>query len=84
MKGAIFYHRNPDNFREVVERAKWIGSGKSFTATTTLKIVNLIKFFPLISVFKGIVTALRYKDTPFIIFKVIYDTAVWTAIFKNL
>ncbi len=82
--GAKFYHKNPDCLKEVWQRARWIGSGKSFNQTKDQQYLNLIKFFPLLSVIKGLIIGLRFSYLPFVFFKVIYDTAIWTDVMRKL
>lgn len=84
VKGAMFYHRCPDNIHEVIERAFWIGSGNAFTSTLVKIVANLVKFSPPISLFKGVVIAFRFQYAPFVAFKIIYDTAIWFAIINSL
>ncbi len=78
---ARFYHANPDTLSEVWLRASWIGAGKNFTQA---KYFNLIKFFPVLAVVKGIIIGWRFNNLSFLFFKIIYDTAVWLSIIKSL
>jgi len=82
--GAKFYHWNPDTLKEVWLRARWIGSGVNFTRTTALKVRNLIKFSLPFSFLKGLVIGFRFGYTRFVIFKIVYDLAIWTSVLKSL
>ena len=53
VKDGKFYHWNPNTIYEVWMRARWIGSGKNFTGSFEKKLVNLVKFFPVVAIFKG-------------------------------
>lgn len=81
---AIFFHYNPSNLKEVWARAFWIGSGKFFNKENKIKIVNFCKYFPFVSLVKGIIIGVKFKFLPFILFKLVYDTAVWFAVLKKL
>lgn len=83
-EGAIFFHRNPASVREVWQRACWIGNSKEFNKNLQSQVVNLFKFFPLVSILKGIYISLRFRELNFILFKIIYDTRVWLSILKNI
>ena len=83
-KGAIYYHNNPDSLSDVWQRAVWIGSDSSFLPDNLRKVLNLIKFFPLFSFFKSIPVILRYHYKQFLLFKIIYDTAIFWAIVKSI
>jgi len=84
VKGAKFYHRNPENLMEVWNRASWIGASKDFTRGTGRKLINLLKFFPLMAPIKSVAIAVHFRYPSFILFKTVYDAAIWTAILKTL
>lgn len=79
--GAIYYHYNPSSFIEVWQRAIWIGSDTNFQNN---RVINLIKFFPLISPVKGFIIAERFNYYPFILFKIFYDLAIFWTLLKSL
>ena len=81
VRGAIYYHYNPSSFIEVWQRAVWIGSDTNFQSN---RVINLIKFFPLISPIKGFMIANHFNYYPFILFKVLYDSAMFWALLKTL
>lgn len=81
---AVFYHYNPDSLAEVWKRAFWIGSSTKFANTSTTKITKLIMFSPPVSLLKGLLIALKCNYPQFVFFKFIYDTAIETALIRNL
>lgn len=81
---AKFYHYNPDSLLDVVGRASWIGSGKSFTASAKLRFINLIKFSVPFSIAKGLFIGFRYNYLKFVYFKIVFDFAVWWSVLKSL
>lgn len=81
VSGATYYHYNPSSFDEVWQRAVWIGSDTDFQKN---KVINLIKFFPLISPLKGLIIARRFNYYPFVLFKIFYDLAIFWALLKSL
>lgn len=78
---AKFYHCNPDTLYEVWLRARWIGAGKNFT---TRRYINLLRFFPPLAIAKGIIIGSRFGDYSFVLFKIVYDTAVWVSLLRTL
>lgn len=80
VKGAIFYHKNPDTLLEVFQQARWIG--KSEYKRKKVKNENLMRLFALIrfslpfSLIHGIVGTIKYGFPQYLIFKIIYDLAV--------
>lgn len=83
-KGAKYFHKNPESFVEVFQRALWIGTDRKYTETVNKKIINLIKFCPPMSLIKGIIIGLRFNYFPFVFFKLIYDLAVWLAVIRSI
>lgn len=76
--GAIFYHRNPDTLTEVWQHASWVGKRQYKSRLAALARVS----FP-ISLIVGIVKSITYLTPQFLIFKLIYDLAIFIAIIKS-
>lgn len=78
--GAIFYHRNPDNLLEVYKQARWIGKSeyknRKIKNESLMRIVAIIRYNPVFSIFIGVFKAIRFRLPQFIIFKLIYDLGV--------
>ena len=80
---AVFYHANPASAKEVWSRAYWIGSSPSFIGKhNTVKFA--VKFSPPFSLAKGVIIALRFGYLPFILFKIVYDSAIFMSILNRL
>ena len=79
-----FYHWNPDQASEVWMRASWIGAGKYFTSTPKRIFINLLRFFPLVSMPKGLFIGLMFHYPQFVLFKLVYDTSIWLSVLKKL
>jgi glycosyltransferase involved in cell wall biosynthesis len=80
---AFFYHFNPDSFNDVWRRSSWIGKDRKLNNGTN-KYINLIKFSFPFSLVKGIIIGIRMGYLPFILFKIIFDTAVWLSVLSSL
>lgn len=83
-KGAFYFHSNPSSIREIWHQTRWIGknsflTGNFFRTVKSLLIYNLV-VSAIIAIFKSI----RYQNFHFIIFKLVYDLAVFTSIIKSL
>ena len=76
--GAIFYHRNPDNLTEIWQHALWVGKRRY-----KLRLAALFRSsFPM-SLIVGIFKSFVYLTPQFLIFKVVYDFAIFISIFKS-
>lgn len=78
--GAKYYHRNPETLEEVWKQARWFGKNEFLTKNFIRKVYNLLRYFPLAAPVKGIFGALIFKESSFIVFKTVYDTAVFVSI----
>lgn len=76
---AIFYHRNPDNLVEIWKHALWIGQRKYKSRFLALIRVS----FPM-SLIVAIFKSIRYANSHFLIFKIVYDMAIFSAIISNV
>ena len=74
--GAKFYHRNPDSLSEVWTQARWFGKNEFLTKNFIRKLYNLFRYCPLWAIFK-------IYDFPFFIFKIVYNSAVFTSVFLS-
>lgn len=84
-KGAIYYHKNPSSMKEVWQQARWIGKNEFISGKLKRKIRSLIYYSPFFSIVIG-----SYKsffkckfDLKFLLFKILYDVAVWFSVFKS-
>ena len=73
--GAVFYHRNPDNLKEVWTQARWFGKNEFLTRNLVRRLYSLVRYNPVYSLIKGIVGSLKIKEPGFLVFKLIYDSS---------
>lgn len=78
--GAIFYHKNPDTLTEVWTQARWFGKNEFLTGSLIRKFYNLIRYDIIFSLINGIYQSIKLRDFRYLIFKVIYDSAVSTSV----
>lgn len=79
-KGAIYYHRSPDNLPEIWRQARWFGKNYFLTKNLVRKLYNLFRYCPILAPIKGIYGAVKFKEISFIYFKVVFDSAVFTSV----
>lgn len=78
--GAIFYHSNPETLSEVWKQARWIGKNEFISGTILRRVKSLIKYsFPM-SLLIGIVKSVINFNFYFLIFKLVYDLAIFTSV----
>lgn len=79
-KGAIFYHKNPENLKEVFRQARWIGKSeykrKKLKSEFFMRIAALIRYSLPFSIIHGIFKAIKFNLLRYLIFKIIFDLAV--------
>lgn len=78
--GAIFYHKNPENLKEVWTQARWFGKNEFLTKNLLRRVYNLIRYDAIFSLIVGIFISIKIMDFNFLIFKIIYDSAVTTSV----
>lgn len=81
VKGAKYFHENPDNLREVFLQAKW-SSKREYKLGFLGRIIALVRFSFPISLIKGIYKSLKFHEPLFIIFKVVYDLGAFFGILE--
>lgn len=82
-KGALYYHSNPVTLSEVWVQARWIGKNEFISGTFVRKIRSLIFYSLPISIIVGFVKSFTNSNLPFFIFKLVYNSAVWTSVIKS-
>ena len=73
--GAVFYHKNPSNLRDVFNQAKWVGKRKYKLGLIGSLFALLRSCLPF-TIVNGILKSIKYKEPRFIIFKIVYDTGI--------
>lgn len=74
--GAKFFHRNPESISEIWNQAGWVGKNKFISGSILRKIYSLFKYSLPVSIITGTLVSRRVNSPQFILFKLIYDTAV--------
>lgn len=82
-KGAIYYHSNPATLKEVWQQARWIGKNEFISGTFVRKIRSLIFYSLPTSIMVGFVKSFTNSNLFFFIFKLVYNSAVWTSVVKS-
>lgn len=75
VKGAVYYHGNPDSLKNVFSQAKWVAK-RSYKLGFLGIFFTLLKSLLLASLIVGVVKSIRYRELRFIFFKVVYDFAI--------
>ena len=81
--GAIYYHFNPSNLREVYKQARWIGKNEFISGNLARKIRSLIFYSMPVSLIIGIYKSVSNLKIEFIIFKIVYDLGIFISTFKS-
>jgi len=81
--GAIYYHFNPSNLREVYKQARWIGKNEFISGNLARIIRSLIFYSMPVSLIIGIYKSVSNLKIEFIIFKIVYDLGIFISTFKS-
>ena len=82
-KGAIYNHSNPDNLKEVFKQARWIGKNEFIAGNLIRKIRSLFFYSLPTSLVIGIYKSIVNFKVKFIIFKLVYDSAIFISVCKS-
>jgi len=80
---AIFYHKNPDNLKEIFNHAVWVGKRKYKYGYLGF-LVGIVRVSLPISMIIGLIKGVMIYDLMFVIFKIIYDFGVFVGILKYI
>lgn len=80
---AIFYHKNPNNLLEIFNHAKWIGKRKYKFGLFGYLIALVRSSFP-ISLVLGMIKSIMYRESAFVVFKIVYDFGIFFGILEYL
>jgi len=72
VKGAKYFHANPDNLGEVFTQAKWKAK-REYKLGWFGKLAGLIRASLPVSLVIGLGKAIKYKELSFLIFKIVFD-----------
>jgi len=73
-RGAVFYHKNPDNLREVFVQARWMAKRKYKFGWLGVVVAMLRVSLP-VSLVRGIWGVIRFRIPEYFIFKLLADAA---------
>lgn len=82
--GAVYYHTNPSSLGEIWSQARWIGKNEFISGSPLRRIKSLIVYNPLTSLLVGVFKSLLAGNFYFVIFKLTYDTAIFTSVIKSI
>lgn len=86
-KGAIFFHNNPENLKEVYNQARWIGKSeykfRKIKNELLMKIFSMIRYSFPVSIFWGVIFSIKFFLPQFLLFKIIYDLAIEISLIKS-
>lgn len=81
--GAVYYHLNPSTLGEVYKQARWIGKNEFISGNFYRQIRSLILYsFPMSFVI-GFAKSITNLNFHFLMFKFIYDFAIWVSVIKS-
>jgi len=80
---AIFYHKNPDNLKEIFNHAKWVGK-REYKFGLLGYFVGLVRSSFPVSIIIGLVKSFIYSRPIFLIFKVVYDSGIFIGILSYI
>lgn len=80
---AIFYHKNPDNLKEIFLHAKWVAKRK-YKMGYFGYFIALIRSSLPISIISGILITIRSQLISFIVFKIVYDFGIFVGILEYM
>lgn len=82
-KGATYFHQNPANLMEVWKQARWIGKNEFISGTLSRRFRSLIYYSIPTSAVIGFTKSIINLNFKFLIFKFVYDLAVWTSTVRS-
>ena len=81
--GAVYYHFNPSTLREVYRQARWIGKNEFISGSFYRQLRSLVLYSFPVSFLIGLFKSIKSSDFHFLIFKFIYDFAVWISVIRS-
>lgn len=84
---AFFYHKNPDNLKEIFQQAKWVGTSeyknRKIKNECIMRIISIIRYCLPITILKGLLGVIRFRLPRYLIFKLVYDLGIEISLFKS-
>jgi len=82
-KGAVYYHKNPETLHEVWKQARWIGKNEFIAGSAIRRAKSLVLYSLPVSLVITLVKSIIRKTPQFVIFKLIYDFAVFNSVVRS-
>ncbi len=82
VKGANYFHANPASLKEIFTQARWIGKNQFIAGSFLRKIRSLVIYSLPFSIIIASVKSILAANFAFIIFKLVYDFAIWISVVK--
>lgn len=83
VRGAEYYHNNPDSLKEVYIQARWVSKRKyKFGAFGVL--ITLVRSSLPLSLINGVTKSLKNNEVSFLVFKVVYDLGQFLGILEMI
>jgi len=81
--GAVYYHSNPSSPGEIWKQAQWFSTNKFISGNFVRFTKSLIFYSFPASLFVGAYKAVVFRNLRFLFFRILFDFAVWIALFKS-
>lgn len=82
--GAICYHKNPEDLKDVYDQARWIGKNEFLSGSFRRKIISFVRYNNLVQAFRGLYLSVKHKEPRFIVFNLVYYTAIYLSVLKSI
>lgn len=82
-QNAVFYHKNPDNLKEIFNHAKWVGKRKYKFGILGYLFALVRSSFP-VSLMLGLLKSIRYRLIAFLVFKIVYDFGIFVGVLNYM
>ena len=82
-ENAIFFHKNPDNLKEIFNHAKWVGK-RRYKLYVLGYVIALIRSSLPVSMVIGLTKSFFYSQPMFLIFKIVYDFGIFVGILSYI
>lgn len=83
VRGAVYFHANPDNLREVFIQSKWVAK-RNYKFGLMGELFALLRASLPYSLLIGSYKAIIYREGRFLIFKTVYDIGTFVGILEMI
>lgn len=78
---AVCYHANPETLSNVYRQARWIGKNEFISGLIWKRVINLLRFNPLIQAFRAVFVSVKNKELLYMVFSLYYYSGITVSIF---